>query len=163
MRELAHEAVGIEMVDIWWCLQVRCLVRLFFSGSGNVQDAVDGFRIAFLGRIRRRRCWCGGFFCCACLSGCGWTGCCCWRIFLYFFVFVNGVLRGFLVGHRLLFLRLFRRLLVQCWSCVLICFPISLCARWLRSAGRSCEMTACLSRAGNRWRRTLFCYRRAYS
>ena len=111
MREFADETIGVKVVDIRWRLQMRCLVRLFFRGGGNVEDAIEGFRIARLWRIRH---WSLGrlnLLSRAGLAGRGWTGSRCWRIFLYFFLFVNGVLWGFLRGRWVFLLRFLRRLL----------------------------------------------------
>jgi hypothetical protein len=68
--ELAHEAVGVEVVHVGGCAEVRRAVVLFVLGRGHVEDAVGRFRF----RGFRRVGWFGGrcgFVYCAGLRGCG--------------------------------------------------------------------------------------------
>jgi hypothetical protein len=57
-RELAYEAVGVEVVDVGWGLEVRWFV-VFLCWAGHVQDTIERFGFPgfwWVGRCVQRRC-----------------------------------------------------------------------------------------------------------
>lgn len=60
MGEFAHQAVGVEVVDVRGCFEVGWFVGFFFGGGGDVEDAVEGFVVVGLESFGGRRYY--GFF-----------------------------------------------------------------------------------------------------
>lgn len=60
LGKFAHQAVGVEVVDVGGCFEVGWFVGFFFGSRGDVEDTVEGFGVAGLEGFGRRRYY--GFF-----------------------------------------------------------------------------------------------------